>query len=116
LLIRDGEKMSKSKGNVVNPAVPQRYTGAILSARINVLGPFHEGWRLPRHGDHRRARIPGAVWRLVIDTRNLHRTTAAGMNELGTLHRTIKKVTADYENLRYNKAIARADGVDQRAL
>ncbi len=106
LLIRDGAKMSKSKGNVVNPdQYLNEYGADTFRTYLMFLGPFHEG------GDFRDTGIIGVrrflerVWRLVGEN-EISDEPPAGMNELGPLHRTIKKVSADYENLRYNTAIA----------
>jgi leucyl-tRNA synthetase len=104
LIIKDGAKMSKSRGNVVNPDEYIRNFGAdALRMYLVFLGPFEDG------GDFRDAGIQGI-------TRFLNRVWAfGGKVKFGregneaierTLHRTIKKVTGDIENLGYNTAIS----------
>ncbi len=106
LLIREGAKMSKSKGNVVNPDFYLDDVGAdSFRTYLMFLGPFHEG------GDFRDTSLIGVrrfierVWRLV-DENEISDEPPAGMAELGPVHRAIKKVTQDLEKLHYNTAIA----------
>ncbi|NLH47464.1 MAG: leucine--tRNA ligase [Myxococcales bacterium] len=106
LLIRDGSKMSKSKGNVVNPdQYLDGYGADTFRTYLMFLGPFHEG------GDFRDTGIIGVrrfmerVWRLVADS-EVSASPLAGSAELGPVHRAIKKVTQDLEKLHYNTAIA----------
>jgi leucyl-tRNA synthetase len=106
LLIRDGAKMSKSKGNVVNPdEYLDEYGADTFRTYLMFLGPYHEG------GDFRDTGIIGVrrfmerVWRLVAE-QEIRDEPLAGKAELGPLHRAIKKVTQDLEKLHYNTAIA----------
>ncbi len=107
LIVKDGSKMSKSRGNVV---VPDEYIakwGAdTFRMYLMSLGPFQEG------GDFRDAGISGPrrfldkVWALVGDA-----TRDAGSSEiphavLAKWHKTKRKVTEDLEELKYNTAIA----------
>ncbi len=104
LIIRDGAKMSKSKGNVVNPDEYLDQWGAdSFRTYLMFLGPFEEG------GDFRDAGISGVkrfldrLWASVRD-----RTTdgAPDAEVLRKLHVTIKKVGEDIPALSYNTAIA----------
>jgi len=106
LLIREGAKMSKSKGNVVNPDQYLDEVGAdSFRTYLMFLGPFHEG------GDFRDNSLVGVrrfierVWRLA-DENQISDEPLTGMAELGPVHRAIKKVTQDLEKLHYNTAIA----------
>jgi leucyl-tRNA synthetase len=106
LIIKDGAKMSKSRGNVVNPdAFIQKWGADTFRMYLMFLGPFREG------GDFRDEGITGArrflekVWALV------HEATQAQPQPLAPsverkLHQTIRKVTVDTESLDYNTAIA----------
>jgi leucyl-tRNA synthetase len=120
LLIKEGAKMSKSKGNVVNPDEYIKKFGAdILRMYLMFLAPFEYG------GDFRDAGILGIkrflerVWRfskemsLRAKRSNLRdKKIASGycprndylLDRL--LHQTIKKVTEDIESLNYNTAIS----------
>ncbi|MBI2888573.1 MAG: leucine--tRNA ligase [Candidatus Liptonbacteria bacterium] len=106
LLIKEGAKMSKSKGNVVNPDEYVKKFGAdTLRMYLMFLAPFEQG------GDFRDASILGVerflkrVWKLFSDKRQA--TSDKEQKELEQLiHRTVKKVTGDIENLHYNTAIS----------
>ncbi len=100
LLIKEGVKMSKSKGNVINPDFYIKEFGAdALRMYLMFLAPFEQG------GDFRDAGILGTsrflerVWQLGISEQ-----IPKEFNKL--LHQTIKKVTEDIENLHYNTAVS----------
>jgi leucyl-tRNA synthetase len=104
LIIREGAKMSKSKGNVVNPDQYMEQWGAdTLRTYLMFLGPFEEG------GDYREAGISGVrrfldrLWASVLEMRADGEPDASVMRKL---HQTIKKVGDDIERLSYNTAIA----------
>ncbi len=104
LIIREGAKMSKSRGNVVNPDQYIDDWGAdTVRTYLMFLGPFEEG------GDFRDRSISGVrrlldrVWSSVHDAR----TTGSGDEPvLRKLHQTIAKVGDDLARLSYNTAIA----------
>jgi leucyl-tRNA synthetase len=102
LIVKDGAKMSKSRGNVVVPDIYIKEWGAdTFRMYLMFLGPFQEG------GDFRDTGIIGIrrflekVWALAHDTGT--KTTPEAEQKL---HRTIRKVTADTEGLQYNTAIS----------
>jgi leucyl-tRNA synthetase len=104
LIIRDGAKMSKTKGNVVIPDDYIREWGAdAFRTYLMFLGPFEEG------GDFRDAGISGVkrfldrVWASVRDAKADGPPDADVMRKL---HQTIKKVGDDIPKLQYNTAIA----------
>jgi len=103
LIIREGAKMSKSKGNVVNPDEYINEWGAdSFRTYLMFLGPFEEG------GDFRDSGISGVkrfldrLWASVRDCG----TGAPDDEVLRKLHATIKKVGEDIPALSYNTAIA----------
>ena len=104
LIIRDGTKMSKSKGNVVNPDEYIEQWGAdSFRTYLMFLGPFEEG------GDFRDAGISGVkrfLDRLWASVRDCHTTGAPDAEVLRKLAATIKKVGEDTPALSYNTAIA----------
>jgi leucyl-tRNA synthetase len=103
-IIRDGAKMSKTKGNIVNPDQYYVQWGAdTFRTYLMFLGPYEEG------GDFRDQSISGVrrfldrVWASVTEA-----TTEGSPDPdvLRKLHQTIRKVTDDVPRLAYNTAIA----------
>ena len=107
LIIRDGAKMSKSKGNVVNPdEYIDRYGADTFRTYLMFLGPYQEG------GDFREAGIVGPQRFL---SRVFDAVEAAVEGEQSgfpdpdaerAIHQTIRQVTDDFESLSFNTAIA----------
>jgi leucyl-tRNA synthetase len=104
MIIRDGAKMSKSKGNVVNPDDYFDGWGAdTFRTYLMFLGPFEEG------GDFRDGGISGVrsfLGRLWISVRGSHTNGEPDRDVMRKLHQTIKKVGEDIPRLSYNTAIA----------
>jgi len=104
MIIREGAKMSKSKGNVINPDQYMEEWGAdAFRMYLMFLGPYEEG------GDFRDQGISGVrrfLDRLWASVRDARRDGAPDAEVLRKLHRTIKKVGDDTANLAYNTAIA----------
>ena len=103
-IIREGAKMSKTRGNIVNPDQYFESWGAdTFRMYLMFLGPFQEG------GDFRDAGISGVrsflnrLWLAVIDARQDGTPDAGVMRKL---HQTIRKVGEDTAKLSYNTAIA----------
>src|SRR6266513_1001863 len=108
LIIKDGAKMSKSRGNVVIPdSYIQQWGADTFRMYLMFLGPFQEG------GDFRETGIVGIrrfldkVWTTAHEAA-AQLTPGSGLppEVARKLHQTIKKVTADTESLDYNTAIA----------
>jgi leucyl-tRNA synthetase len=113
LIIKDGAKMSKSKGNVVIPdAYIKKFGADTLRAYLMFMGPFSQG------GDFRDTGIEG-MYRFVkriyaLFTKSQISPVPKGGNlksqisdeGLQMMHKTIKKVTEDIEGLNYNTVIA----------
>jgi len=106
LLIYEGAKMSKSKGNVVNPNFYlDEYGADTFRTYLMFLGPYHEGGDFRDQGIIGVRRFIERVWRLVAEN-EIKDEPLNGLLEQRPLHRTIKKVTLDLEHLRYNTAVA----------
>ncbi len=109
LIVKDGAKMSKSRGNVVIPDAYIRQWGAdTFRMYLMFLGPFQEG------GDFRETGIVGIrrfidkVWALAHEAVSLTPGGSPGLPKdvARKLHQTIRKVTTDTESLDYNTAIS----------
>jgi leucyl-tRNA synthetase len=107
LIIREGAKMSKSRGNVVNPDKYIEDWGAdSFRTYLMFLGPFEEG------GDFRDRSISGVrrflnqLWLSVEGALGSDASPTASDDVLRKLHRTIRKVSDDIPRLSYNTAIA----------
>ena len=106
LLIKEGSKMSKSRGNVVVPDTYIQQWGAdTFRTYLMFLGPYQEG------GDFRDQGLQGPygflsrLWDTIVPIDELGAAPADGEIER-KLHATIKKVTDDIAGLQYNTAIA----------
>jgi leucyl-tRNA synthetase len=96
LVIKNGAKMSKSKGNVVNPdEYIKLYGSDALRLYLMFMGPFDQGGDFNDSSMEGMSRWVGRIWRM--DTTG--KPTQA-------IHKLIKKVTDDMEKRRYNTAIA----------
>jgi len=101
-LIKDGAKMSKSRGNVVNPDEYIRSYGAdALRMYLMFLGPFEQGGDFQDTGIKGITRFLERVWKFVQVKPKTKNSKLAGI-----VHKTIKKVGEDIENLQYNTAIS----------
>ncbi len=114
LIIKDGVKMSKSKGNVI---VPDQYIAKFgadtLRMYLMFLGPFHAGGDFIDSGIEGMNRFLKRVWNLLQKSISnsqfprLDSATRAISNEgKRMMNKTVKRVTEDVSELRYNTAIA----------
>jgi leucyl-tRNA synthetase len=104
LIIKDGAKMSKSRGNVVIPdAFIQKWGADTFRMYLMFLGPFREGGDFRDEGITGVRRFLDKVWALAHEAGPAQPLAPAVERKL---HQTIHKVTADTENLDYNTAIA----------
>jgi len=111
ILGEDSQKMSKSRGNVVNPDdMIAQYGADSLRLYEMFMGPLEMTKPWANSGVEGVYRFLGKVWRLCIDKDDRLHTSivqrAPNAAELKTLHKTIKKVTEDLEALRFNTAIS----------
>ena len=106
LVIKDGAKMSKSKGNVVTPdAYVKKFGADALRMYLMFMGPFSEGGDFRDTGMEGMYRFLGRVWRLVIASAN-HGLVDNDKEIHRQLQRAIQRATDDLPKRRYNTTIA----------
>ncbi|MFH0959288.1 MAG: class I tRNA ligase family protein, partial [Pseudomonadota bacterium] len=102
ILAEDGRKMSKSFGNVINPdEIVEQYGADTLRVYLMFMGPFSESIPWSTTGVVGVRRFLEKVW-------NLPEKLSDQESEEVTreLHKTIKKVTSDIEEMKYNTAVS----------
>ncbi|WP_151735949.1 leucine--tRNA ligase [Paenibacillus tengchongensis] len=111
ILGNNNEKMSKSRGNVINPdEIVEAYGADTLRVYEMFMGPLEATKPWNEKGVEGIHRFLSRVWRLFVgeDGRlNAKITEGGGTDEFKrTWHKTLKKVTEDFEHLRFNTAIS----------
>jgi len=105
LIIKDGAKMSKSRGNVVIPdEYIAKYGADTLRMYLMFIGQFSEGGDFRDTGIEGMGRFVRRVWKLI---NNIEVSDKEDPDVERLLHKTIKAVTKDIERFSYNTAIAR---------
>ena len=104
ILGENGEKMSKSRGNVVNPDdIVQAYGADTLRTYEMFIGAFDLSASWSEDGVKGCRRFLERVWKL----QTIMTDEEGYSSDMETkMHQTIKKVSLDFENLKYNTAIA----------
>ncbi|KYG91432.1 leucine--tRNA ligase [[Bacillus] sp. KCTC 13219] len=110
ILGENNEKMSKSKGNVINPDDIVASHGAdTLRLYEMFMGPLEASKAWSTNGLDGARRFLDRIWRLFIDDNGAVSSKVVDTND-GKLelayHQTVKKVTEDFEAMRYNTAIS----------
>jgi len=108
------DKMSKSRGNVINPDdVVKDYGADALRLYEMFMGPLEATKPWNMQGVEGVYRFLSRCWRLIIDDRSEERVLSAAVQDveadeetLRKLHQTIKKVTEDLDGMRFNTAIS----------
>jgi len=119
MVIKDGAKMSKSKGNIVDPEDMIKRYGADTTRLFSLFAaPPERDLEWQEEGVEGGSRFLNRVWRLVYELRNrLSKEPAPALMSKADLppdlweirqkgHKTIKKVTEDIERFHFNTAIA----------
>jgi leucyl-tRNA synthetase len=113
LMIKDGAKMSKSRGNVVNPDEYVNKFGAdALRVYLAFMGPMDSSPDFRDSGMEGSARFLNRVWKMFVgfSSRSGGGDSASAASSrnlvISNLHQTIKKVTEDVSNYKYNTALA----------
>ncbi|HKI58666.1 MAG TPA: leucine--tRNA ligase [Trueperaceae bacterium] len=109
ILGEDNEKMSKSRGNVVNPdALVAEYGTDAVRTYLMFIGPWDQGAPWSYQGIEGVTRFLGRVWSVILDPPEAG--APADEEALGDLrravHGAVKAVTEDFEAFQFNTAVA----------
>lgn len=105
----DGQKMSKSRGNVIDPdELVLRYGADIVRCYLGFMGPYHQGGPWSPGAIHGIARFLDRVHRIILSKRKIKNWKLENEDPITerVVHKTIKKVTEDLEELKFNTAIS----------
>ncbi|MCL2706882.1 MAG: leucine--tRNA ligase [Dehalococcoidia bacterium] len=108
---RDHQKMSKSKGNVVNPDKYVSELGAdTVRAYLMFIGPWEQGGDWDDSGIMGLSRWLGRIWSMALDKYDevgcAAEGTQAAKDMFRLMHQTIRSVTEDMDRLRFNTMIS----------
>ncbi|HIM74471.1 MAG TPA: leucine--tRNA ligase [Candidatus Marinimicrobia bacterium] len=110
ILGEDGSKMSKSRGNVINPdEVIDEYGADSMRLYEMFMGPLDKAKPWQTKGLQGCSRFINKLWNKVCSSDGLNENITSDTAESETIkleHQTIKKVSDDIENLRFNTAIS----------
>jgi len=108
LMIKDGVKMSKSRGNVVNPdEYIEKYGADTLRLYLMFMGPMDGYPDFRDTGIEGMRRFVDRLWKLFIDHKSIKDLTSEDEKTLTIkMHQTIKKVDEDIQEYKYNTAIS----------
>ena len=105
ILGSNGEKMSKSKGNVINPDdMVKEYGADALRVYEMFMGPIDAAKPWDPNGIDGSKKFLDRVWRLFVETDKVQEKENPSLDKV--YNYTVKKVTNDYENMFFNTAIS----------
>ncbi len=106
IIIHDSRKMSKSRGNVVNPDEYVAELGVdTVRAYMMFIAPWEQGGEWDDSGISGISRWLKRLWNLVVETYKSS-SSSGDENLMRMVHQTIKKVTEDFDKIRLNTMIA----------
>ena len=107
IVVKDGHKMSKSRGNVVTPDDWVARLGTdTVRCYLMFLGPWDQGGDWDDSGIHGLARWLNRVWSLVLTPDGSGDDARSAATIRGLTHRMIRKVTEDIQAFRFNTMLA----------
>ena len=105
ILGTNGEKMSKSKGNVINPDdMVKQYGADSLRVYEMFMGPIDSAKPWDPNGIDGSKKFLDRVWRLYTESGKIQEQENKNLERI--YHYTVKKVTNDYETMNFNTAIS----------
>jgi len=103
----DGQKMSKSRGNVVNPDdVVEKYGADSFRIYEMFMGPLDKSKPWNTKGLQGCYRFTQKIWKLYTEDKDKIGDDPTSKETLRILHQTIKKVTKDLDSLDFNTAVS----------
>ena len=108
ILGENGEKMSKSRGNVINPdELIDKYGADTIRLYEMFMGPLEASLPWSNEGLDGARRYLDRVYRLYTDPNNRQKFSTENSHELDYIYNaSVKKITDDFENLQFNTAIS----------
>jgi leucyl-tRNA synthetase len=107
IITKDGAKMSKSRGNLINPdEYLDDYGADVFRVYLVFMGPYEAGGDFSDRGIGGVVRFMDRVWRLITTRAEALRGGKPSANARRAMHDAIRRVTEDIEALKYNTAIA----------
>jgi leucyl-tRNA synthetase len=104
LITKDGAKMSKSKGNVINPdEMLEKYGADTVRLYLRFLGDFSQGGDWRDDGAEGMSRFIKKTWNLFFELGGI----GSGVEKTHMIDRTIKIIGEDIDKLSFNTAVAR---------
>jgi leucyl-tRNA synthetase len=107
IITKDGAKMSKSRGNLINPdEYLETYGADIFRVYLLFMGPYEAGGDFSDRGIGGVVRFMERGWRLITSRAEMLREETASGDARRAMHTAIRRVTEDIAALKYNTAIA----------
>jgi leucyl-tRNA synthetase len=107
MIIKDGAKISKSRGNVINPDdYIARFGADVLRVYLMFMGPYEAGGDFSDRGINGIVRFLDRVWQITTQHSANAKTSSVEGQAKRAMHLTIKRVTEDITTLKYNTALA----------
>ena len=104
-ITKDGSKMSKSKGNTVSPDdFIDKYGSDTFRSYLMFMGPYDEGGDWNDKGITGINRFLRKVWKICVQLKS---SNVIVEEDEKVIHKTIKQITYDLNNMKFNTAISR---------